>query len=355
MKFINIIAYSLSIVGLANAACNGAYAQCGGVNFKGENCCVNGYTCKVLSDWYHQCVPGTTNNKSNNNNNGNTAKNNAAAPAPAPSPPKNNNNNNNNNVVLPPKNPPNNANNNNNAGANKIGTIYIAGDSTADNNGANNGKTAGWGKYLGDYFSVPVNNQAKSGQSARTFWRDGRWNALIKNVRKGDYVLIEFGHNDTGGPNTVAKKGSVVGTGNETVKVGNEIVHTFPWYIRQMAKQVLDKGATPVLMSNTPNFSFNKGKVPASGRFGGYMKLVAEEMKIPFIDHYNYIARQWEKLGENNIKSKNWFPTDYKHTAPGAADFNAQMIVNAAKCQNIKDLVSALNTKGNQVKYSCSV
>jgi len=331
-KFLTLLLVLLSIVGLVNAACNGAHAQCDGVNFKGENCCVSGYTCKKLDQWYSQCVPDATDNNAAKNNDVNNAS-------------KNN---------VPMDNSPKSVNNNN-AGANKIGTIYIAGDSTADNNGANNSKTAGWGKYLGDYFSVPVNNQAKSGQSARTFWRDGRWNALIKNVRKGDYVLIEFGHNDTGGPNTVAKKGSVVGTGNETVKVGNEIVHTFPWYIRQMAKQVLDKGATPVLMSNTPNFSFNKGKVPASGRFGGYMKLVAEEMKIPFIDHYNYIARQWEKLGEIGIKSKNWFPTDYKHTAPGAADFNAQMIVNAAKCQNIKDLVSALNTKGNQVKYSCSV
>ncbi|OUM63229.1 carbohydrate esterase family 12 protein, partial [Piromyces sp. E2] len=184
-------------------------------------------------------------------------------------------------------------------------TIFIAGDSTADGNGANNGKTAGWGKYLGDYFSVKVNNQAKSGQSARTFWRDGRWNALIKDVKKGDYVLIEFGHNDAGGPNTAAAKGSVVGTGNETVTVKvngkNEVVHTFSWYIRQMVNQVKAKGATPVLLSNTPNFNFNKGKLPAAGRFQGYMKLVATEAKIPFIDHYNYIARQWEKLGENYI------------------------------------------------------
>ena len=68
--------------------------------------------------------------------------------------------------------------------------IFIAGDSTADGNGANNGKTNGWGKFLGDYITAKVHNHAVSGQSARTFYRDGGWKNLIKDVSKGDYVFV---------------------------------------------------------------------------------------------------------------------------------------------------------------------
>lgn len=237
-------------------------------------------------------------------------------------------------------------------------TIFIAGDSTADSNGANNGKTNGWGKYLGEYVTSKVSNHAVAGQSARSFWRDGNWKNLIKDVKKGDYVFIQFGHNDVGGPHNSAK-GAAGGEGDETVTVTvdgvEEVVHTFPWYIRQMAGQVIEKGATPLLLSLTPNFSFVDGKIPEPSRFAGYMKLVSDELKIPFIDHYNYIARKWEKLGEQYLIDNQWFPTDKKHTSPAAADFNAKMVITAIKCQKIPDLLLALNDIGKSNSYGCVV
>ena len=236
--------------------------------------------------------------------------------------------------------------------------IFIAGDSTADENGGHNGKTAGWGKFFADYITAKLHNHAVSGQSARTFYRDGAWNNLIKEVSQGDYVFIQFGHNDVGGPNS-NPKGAAGGTGDETVTVTvngkEEIVHTFPWYIRYFANQVLEKGATPVVLSLTPNFSFENGKVVEPSRFAGFMKLVSDELNIPFIDHYNYIARNWEILGEGYIREHNWFPTDYKHTSPEGADFNAKMVVSAIKCQNIEDLVAVLSAKAETVNYPCLV
>ena len=236
--------------------------------------------------------------------------------------------------------------------------IFLAGDSTADENGGHNGKTAGWGKFFADYISAKLHNHAVSGQSARTFYRDGAWNNLIKEVSQGDYVFIQFGHNDVGGPNS-NPKGAAGGTGDETVTVTvngkEEIVHTFPWYIRYFANQVLEKGATPVVLSLTPNFSFENGKVVEPSRFAGFMKLVSDELKIPFIDHYNYIARNWEVLGEGYIREHNWFPADYKHTSPEGADFNAKMVVSAIKCQNIEDLVAVLSAKAETVNYPCLV
>jgi lysophospholipase L1-like esterase len=314
-----------------NGSCNKLYWQCGGSNWKGSTNCCEG-TCKKYNDFFSQCVP-------DGNNNNNKASNQAPpatttqAPAPAAK-----------SAAAPVK----------------PGTIFIAGDSTADNDGAHNRKTNGWGKFLKDYVTCNVNNQGYSGQSARTFWRDGRWKTLISGVSKNDYVFIQFGHNDVGGPNNASEKGSAGGEGNEIVTVTRsngqkEDVHTFPWYIRQMCKEVIAKGAKPVLLSYTPNFSFSNGKIGEGSRFQGYMKLVATEMKIPYIDLYSLIARKWEELGENYLKQNNWFPTDYKHTSAAGADFNAQMIITGIKCVEIQDLIAVLNNKGksvnNQFKY----
>jgi len=338
MKVGGLLLLSIStFIGFANAACNAAWAQCGGDNFRGENCCVSGYYCKYYNEWFSQCIPGNTITTSRTSTVGRTATATAAVrttTTKVQTPTQQNQN------VVPPN------------------TIFIAGDSTADEYGANNGKTNGWGKYFRDYVSCNVSNQAQSGQSARTFWRDGKWKSLIAGVKRNDYVFIQFGHNDVGGPNNASEKGSAGGEGDETVTVTRsngqrEVVHTFPWYIRQMCNEVIGKGAKPVLLSYTPNFSFTDGKVGEGSRFQGYMKLVGNEMNIPYIDLYSLIARKWEELGENYIKNNNWFPTDYKHTSPVAADFNAQMIVTGIKCVNIQDLIAVLNNKGKAVNNAC--
>jgi len=321
-------------IGLVNAACNAAWSQCGGSNFNGDSCCVSGYYCKYYNQWLSQCIPGNTTTTSR------TSTVNGIRTRTTTVTTRTQNQNQTQQSVVKPNN------------------IFIAGDSTADEYGANNGKTNGWGKYFRDYVTCNVNNQAKSGESARTFWRDGRWNSLISGVSKNDYVFIQFGHNDVGGPNNASEKGAAGGEGNETVTVTRkngqqEVVHTFPWYIRQMCNQVIARGAKPVLLSYTPNFSFTNGKVGEGSRFQGYMKLVANEMKIPYIDLYSLIARKWEELGENYIRNNNWFPTDYKHTAPVAADFNAQMVVTGIKCVNIQDLIAVLNNKGKSINNAC--
>jgi rhamnogalacturonan acetylesterase len=62
----------------------------------------------------------------------------------------------------------------------------------------NNDGTQGWGAYLAGRISLPVTNNAVAGRSARSFTREGRFTAMAANVKAGDYVVIEFGHNDGG-------------------------------------------------------------------------------------------------------------------------------------------------------------
>lgn len=76
-------------------------------------------------------------------------------------------------------------------------TVYLAGDSTMVATGNNDG-TEGWGAFLPDYISLAVVNDAVAGRSARSFTREGRFEAMAENVHSGDYVVIEFGHNDGG-------------------------------------------------------------------------------------------------------------------------------------------------------------
>ena len=84
-------------------------------------------------------------------------------------------------------------------------TLFIAGDSTAGNGAAN-----GWGSHLQDYFDphqLIVINRARGGRSSRTFITEGLWDALVTDLKAGDYVLIQFGHNDAGPINDNRRRG----------------------------------------------------------------------------------------------------------------------------------------------------
>ena len=232
-------------------------------------------------------------------------------------------------------------------------TIFIVGDITTNSKGLT---TRGWGEYLLQYVSTDVQGEAYSEETPRTFYRDGKWNNLVKKITKGDYVFIQFGHFEEGITKNNSKY-SVEGNGDETISVNidgvEEIVHTFPWYIKYFVNQVLTKEGIPVLLSPTPEFSFVNGKIPKTNKYQEYMESVANELKILYIDHYSYIANNMETLGENTIKERNWFPIDKIQTSPEAAESNAKMLINGIKCLNNEDLISILNEEEINNDYSC--
>ncbi|MEO8625039.1 MAG: GDSL-type esterase/lipase family protein, partial [bacterium] len=78
-------------------------------------------------------------------------------------------------------------------------TVYIAGDSTAAEKLPEKRPETGWGEMLGQYFradEVRIANRALNGRSTRTFISEGKWRAITDSLNAGDYVLIQFGHND---------------------------------------------------------------------------------------------------------------------------------------------------------------
>lgn len=99
-----------------------------------------------------------------------------------------------------------------------VPTIYLCGDSTMAENGGGGG-TQGWGHYLPYSFAASaavVSNQAIAGRSARSYSREGRFDAVVALVKAGDWVVIEFGHNDGGSLSTDNGRTDCFGDGAQT-------------------------------------------------------------------------------------------------------------------------------------------
>lgn len=220
-------------------------------------------------------------------------------------------------------------------------TLFIAGDSTAAR--GRGAAQQGWAVPFADYFDpakVNVVNRARGGRSSRTFITEGLWDQLLADVKAGDTVLIQFGHNDGSpvaeDPSTPRQqwrfRGSVPGLGEETREIENlltnkrEVVHTFGWYLRKMIADTRAKGATPILLSITVRNEWKDGKVER--RNGPWSELTAElakQEKVAFIDLTTRIADDYEKRGEEVVKG--YFPKDHTHTGPEGALINAQHVV----------------------------
>ena len=140
----------------------------------------------------------------------------------------------------------------------KLPTLYIVGDSTV-RNGRGDGANGqwGWGDLVGKYFDpakINVVNWALGGRSSRTFITQGHWDRVLTGLKSGDFVMIQFGHNDGGPINDDSRaRGSLRGTGEETQDIDNlltkqhETVHTYGWYLRKYVTDTKTKDATPLI------------------------------------------------------------------------------------------------------------
>jgi rhamnogalacturonan acetylesterase len=105
--------------------------------------------------------------------------------------------------------------------------IHLCGDSTM---ARTSGNTQGWGEYLRysfDASSATVSNRAIGGRSARSFTREGRFDEVGREVKAGDWVIIEFGHNDGGSLNNDNGRSDCFGAGSETCQTTYKYVAPF--------------------------------------------------------------------------------------------------------------------------------
>lgn len=219
----------------------------------------------------------------------------------------------------------------------KLPTLFVVGDSTANNN-ANGGR--GWGDPFIPHFDaskINVLNRARAGRSSRTFITEGLWDKVLADMKPGDFVLIQFGHNDGGAVNDASRaRGSLPGLGEETQEIDNlvtkqhEVVRTFGWYMRKMIADAKAKGATPIVLSLTVRNIWKEGKVErGSGHFGEWAAEIAKSQRVAFVDVTKIIADRYESLGEEKVKEL--FGPDHTHTSPAGAELNASLIVEGIK------------------------
>lgn len=242
-------------------------------------------------------------------------------------------------------------------------TLWVAGDSTAANHGP---ELFGWGVPLADYFDltkVNVVNRSRAGRSSRTFISEGSWGRLVDGLKAGDFVLIQFGHND-GSPvnedasvprDRIRSRGTIPSLGEETRDIVNvitgqpETVHTYGWYVRKMIADVKARGATPIVLSITVRNSWKDGKVDRTG--GPWRELsrrLAADAGIAYIDHTRLIADEYQRLGPQAVKA--FFPKDDTHTERAGADLNAALVVAGLKGIRRGPFAALLSPKGAAVE-----
>ena len=221
-------------------------------------------------------------------------------------------------------------------------TIYLIGDSTVRNS---NKEQWGWGSLLPEFFDstkINIANRAMAGRSTRTFIKEGRWDNVMSSLKKGDYVMMQFGHNEGSRPDTTRAgyRGVLKGTGEDSVQLtwpnGTvETVHTYGWYIRKFIRDAKSKGATPIVLSMIPRNQFREGKVVRAEKdYGKWAKEVAEAEGAMFIDLNAITADKYDDWGQDKVKA--YFPGDHTHTNQEGARVNAASVVDGIKI-NLKN------------------
>lgn len=219
--------------------------------------------------------------------------------------------------------------------------VFTIGDSTVRNSdGSGRNGQWGWGNFLGDFLnpdSFSVENHALGGRSSRTFIEEGLWQRVLDVVEEGDYVLIQFGHNDGGEPHRGRARATLKGNGDQAESFVMEstgdtlLVHTYGWYMRRYIQDVLDKKAIPVVCSLIPRNLWQDGKV---GRNDQTYALWAQQAAgsiegAYFIDLNKLICDKYDVLGKNFVNTL--YYGDHTHTSELGAKMNAAIVAEEFK------------------------
>ncbi|KAF2096388.1 SGNH hydrolase [Rhizodiscina lignyota] len=209
-------------------------------------------------------------------------------------------------------------------------TVYLAGDSTMAKG------IQRWGVFLQYSLNIPVINAAISGRSARSYTNEGRFQEIADVVKPGDWVIIEFGHNDGGSLVPVDNgRTDCPGDGAETcytVYDGKpEVAYSFNYYIETAGMMFMAKGANVIISSQTPNNDHASGYFRYTpSPFVWYSKESADSIRATFVDHGLYTGHAYHLLGKTTVES--CYQIDNVHTSSEGADYVAAAFVKALLC-----------------------
>ncbi len=171
-------------------------------------------------------------------------------------------------------------------------TIFLVGDSTmADKPFKNGNPEKGWGQVLPLYLKegIKVENHAVNGRSTKSFRDEGRWERVLQRARPGDYILIEFGHNDAKQQDPARYAAA------ETDYRQN---------LERFVREAREKGTKPVLATPIVRRKFNEqGElVETHGLYPEVVRQVAESHKVPLLDLHQQTRQLLNEWGEERSK-----------------------------------------------------
>lgn len=228
--------------------------------------------------------------------------------------------------------------------------VHTIGDSTMADYVENTTRTRGWGEMFQEFFypEVEVINYARGGRSSRSFYQEGRWEKVKNNLRKGDYVLIQFAHNDEkeGGKDGADGRGTAPWT-------------TYKSYLEKYVDETRSLGGKPIFVTPIVRRYFQKdGTISPKGchdlsiapddstlNYVRVMKYVAQEWHVPVVDMTASTKAFVEQLGETATVKQIYVPTDGTHTQATGAACYAEL---AAEGLREKDILKKIYT------YQCS-
>ena len=215
--------------------------------------------------------------------------------------------------------------------------VYLAGDSTMAQKADDKRPETGWGEKLQQYFDekkVKIDNRAMNGRSTKSFINENRWQQIVDNLKKGDYVFIEFGHNDE----KLDKPG-----------VGAAANGEYRENLIRFVKDVRTKNAAPILLTPVMRRKFDANGVfqDTHGEYPDAVRKVAAELKVPLIDMHRLSEKVLKDLGTE--KSRTLFlqlakgenvnypkgVEDNTHFNPNGAEAMAKLAVEAIKREKI--------------------
>ena len=171
-------------------------------------------------------------------------------------------------------------------------TIYMVGDSTMSNyptSGDN--PQRGWGQYVEELFTggVKVENHAAAGRSTKSFQTENRWRPVVDKLQAGDWVIIQFGHNDQ-----KKDKPDVYAPADTDYKTN----------LTKFVKDTQAKGANPIIATSIYRLYFDEAGKPKStaGAYPQAARDVAKELNVPLVDLHKLTEAQLAKLGEEGAK-----------------------------------------------------
>lgn len=170
-------------------------------------------------------------------------------------------------------------------------TVFTIGDSTMANKKAEVAPETGWCQVFPAFVdqSVEIKNRAVNGRSTKSFIAEGRWKSVLDSLQAGDYVFIQFGHND------------------QKIQDSTRYTEPFTSYRRNLERfvhETREKGATPILFTSIVRRKFENGFLTDThGNYPVVVRQVATEMNVPLVDLQMLTAGAVTALGDEASKN----------------------------------------------------